>query len=391
MAPLELFDYTIDLVQRTLTVHGPSPRTHPMPPGLFRPNKSRIERIVVQPSRGQALLRLPPDVEMPLELGLGRSSDVLLHGRPIVYLDQNKWSTVARWLNDSASVSPADGAAIERLVELVERKEVVTPASGGHLVETGPLYGDPRIRLANTVLSLSRGWRMRNPIPVRSEELRAGLSGAPMLQKHEVFEPNAQDVLATPLARSTFDDTIPELAALSSELVSALALHDALIDPAQIPDEGGRAKAEAWAGDWERVARAIHAEGWSSRRIRGLGHARLLADVAPETLKVAGELGLRSEESVERLMDKSDPVASMPYLSRARGVLTGRMLNNTQRWSGNHLVDINYLCCAAGYADVVVGERQTIGYLRQVEDLPHGAASPARSLRVSSCWIEPSN
>jgi hypothetical protein len=42
-------------------------------------------------------------------------------------------------------------------------------------------------------------------------------------------------------------------------------------------------------------------------------------------------------------------------------------------------MDIMFLCCAAGYADVVVGERQTIGYLRQARIVPDGAAL-ARSL-----------
>jgi hypothetical protein len=46
------------------------------------------------------------------------------------------------------------------------------------------------------------------------------------------------------------------------------------------------------------------------------------------------------------------------------------MCNAGQRWEANDLVDIMFLCCAAGYADVVVGERRTIGYLRQARHPP---------------------
>jgi hypothetical protein len=50
------------------------------------------------------------------------------------------------------------------------------------------------------------------------------------------------------------------------------------------------------------------------------------------------------------------------------------MRNTTQKWEPNHLIDIQFLACASGYADIVIGERQTIDYLQKVDDAPTGAA-----------------
>jgi len=40
-------------------------------------------------------------------------------------------------------------------------------------------------------------------------------------------------------------------------------------------------------------------------------------------------------------------------------------LRNEGPWKANDLIDIMFLCCGAGYADVVVGERRAIASLRQ--------------------------
>ena len=56
-----------------------------------------------------------------------------------------------------------------------------------------------------------------------------------------------------------------------------------------------------------------------------------------------------------------------------RAWLFARVRNTQQGWESNDLIDGMYLCCAAGYADLVVGERNAIGYLRQGRDCPLGA------------------
>jgi hypothetical protein len=57
----------------------------------------------------------------------------------------------------------------------------------------------------------------------------------------------------------------------------------------------------------------------------------------------------------------------MPYGGRLYEVLYHRLRNADDTWERNDLIDMNFLCCAAGYADIVVGEKQTTEYLRRAE------------------------
>lgn len=57
----------------------------------------------------------------------------------------------------------------------------------------------------------------------------------------------------------------------------------------------------------------------------------------------------------------------MPYVGRLGEVLYLRLRNADEKWEANDLNDMNSLCAAAGYADVTVGEKKTIEYLRRVE------------------------
>lgn len=97
-----------------------------------------------------------------------------LAGRLIVYLDQNQWSLLSR-ASDASSVMPEDDRqAALRLAELARGGALVLPASSAHYHETTKWRDDAaRLRLELTVLQLSRGWQLRDPLQVRRDELRA--------------------------------------------------------------------------------------------------------------------------------------------------------------------------------------------------------------------------
>jgi hypothetical protein len=57
-----------------------------------------------------------------------------------------------------------------------------------------------------------------------------------------------------------------------------------------------------------------------------------------------------------------------------RAVISARLRSGAASWKGNDLLDLNFLCCAAGYVNVVVGERRTIGDMRTARAVPEGAA-----------------
>jgi hypothetical protein len=387
---MEDFDYDIDLQGRSLTVFGLEPRTVPLPEDVLPAGVSQIEHIAVRPSEGYAVVRLPGSVDATIELRLGRTAPDALVGRRVVYLDQNHWSTLSAWRIGSDRVTAENAAAAERLVDLAQAGQVVLPVSAGHLVETTPLFDEPRVARAGTLLEVSRGWQMRNPVHVRSDELRLGIVGHDSPRATDVFAPGADELFSLPRSRVNLSDLPEPFAELGSELVPALAIAEALVDRNAIPDEGGEAMAASWAAKFQRLAEHLRSECASPRRIREVGHGMFLADLADELLAISRDLGLSPDALLSRLPEKGEPVRSMPYLSRARGTLTLRMSNPNQKWEPNDLIDIQFLTCAAGYADVVVGERQTIDYLRRVEDVPEGGLLPKRWRRpwtcLKRCW-----
>lgn len=370
---MDAFDYDIDFTTRTLTVVGDRPHDMVMPPGLFAGTDaaSGIDRIAVRPSAGHAIVALP-GVDAVVELRIGRLASDLLNDRNIVYLDQNHWSAISAW-RTGAPVSDEIAAAAERLVALVEEERILLPASGAHLVETTPLYGERRVALAGTVLSLSRGWQMRNPFHVRIDELRAGLRGADPVA-NDVFTPNSDQVFTTAMREPDSSDLPGKFADLTAEMISMLGLYSAVIDSQAIPDSGGKEAAGRWAADWQRVAGLIVIDGLSREKAAEVAHARLIVDAGHELMVVSRELGLSAEDIGTAMLAKDNPIETMPYMSRLAGVLFRRMRNTSQTWEPNHLFDIHFLCCAAGYADVVIGERQTIDYLQRLRDIPPGAA-----------------
>ena len=44
-----------------------------------------------------------------------------------------------------------------------------------------------------------------------------------------------------------------------------------------------------------------------------------------------------------------------------------RFRNAHDNWEANDLTDMNFLCAAVGYADITIGEKKTIDYLRRGE------------------------
>jgi hypothetical protein len=376
--PVEQAGFVVDLGRRTITLNPgrPTEATLDLPNGVFAFN-TNIRKIALLPGARRVVLTLPENVEAVVELGASREvGEDLQRGRPIVYLDQNHWSTISAWRQGDGRVATSETPAAQRLSELVQQQRILLPASAGHFVETTPLYGARRVALAGTVLDLSRGWQMRNPLHVRIEELRRGLLGEPPIAD-AVFGPAADELFASsreePDVWHPGEDVPQDLGAINREIVGVLALYDAIVDDHAIPDQGGQAAAAAWSAEFATLAQQLRADGASRELRRRVSHARLITDMAPELMGLGHEIGLTAEEVATKLTTREDLVSAMPFVSRVRAVLFGRLSNATQRWEPNHLIDIMFLGCAAGYADLVIGERQTIGYLRQASGVPEGA------------------
>ena len=114
--------------------------------------------------------------------------------------------------------------------------------------------------------------------------------------------------------------------------------------------------------------------------VRRVAYGNLILDLPDTLIEVAGMVGIPVEEVIDRLTSDKELVSRMPFLGQMNQLLFARLRNAAQRWESNDLIDVMFLSCAAGYADVLVGERTTIGYLRQAR-APRARAILATSLR----------
>jgi hypothetical protein len=287
----------------------------------------------------------------------------------VVYLDQCHWSTLARWACDPGSVTNRDeAAAADKLIEWAHARRIVLPLSSGHVMETTPLYGEKRQRLAMTMLQLSRGWHMRNPLLVRQEEIgrvidnaTAGTSGR---DRPEVFTLDPDALYATPYSPAPEPEPtgLPEyLDWLCARLTAVSANFGLLMDPERIAPE----KTSGWCNALDALARDAEFQAMPAARRRATAQARALADAIADVpvLTRIQRSGLASEDTVNALLHGLQASTdTMPFLRLHADALSVRLLNRA-RWEPNDLVDMLYLSCAAAYADGVAAERTAARYL----------------------------
>lgn len=366
------------------------PVSLPFPPQLLTrrmPDGTNIERIVVPGSLDHVVLGLPHGVQATVEIRVaGMSVEAQKAQRPVVYLDQNIWSVVDAVRSGRGKVGQSEHVAAERLIALAADQSILLPASSGHLVETGPMYGARRVSLASTVLQLSRGWQMRNPLWVRVDEFTDGLRGR-WPGENEVFAPQADGLFGSERTLLSPKEGIGSLEALLGLVASILAVADSIVDAEAIPDEGGAAAANGWASNWAEISKKMHDASEPANMFRRAAGANVIWDAMDSVGEAAQRTQITTADAITRLTDDADPIAEMPFLAQMRQHMYYRLRNRTQRWEGNHLTDIMFLCCAAAYADLVVGEKQTVGYLRQARS-PAPRAQLATKLAEALALIE---
>lgn len=98
-------------------------------------------------------------------------------GRPTVYLDQNHWSTLFNARYSRARVHGGERTAVIAIAALAQERKLVLQASFCTYTEATKFTDDvSRYQLGLTVLQLSAGWQLRDPLQVRRTELRKALA-----------------------------------------------------------------------------------------------------------------------------------------------------------------------------------------------------------------------
>ncbi|MDW5593475.1 hypothetical protein VSS74_03945 [Conexibacter stalactiti] len=340
---------------------------YPMPAG-FRDVNMPLRRMDIDVERDRLAITLRDGTVAIVELGVisERDGDDR-RGRLVAYLDQNRWSTLSAWRHGNRVISPSEADGARRIAEYVRAGKLILPMSAAHMIETSALHSERRTTLAATMLEFSRGWQSRNPVAVRREELVAALRGEEP-RARSIVSLGPEGIFTQPLRQPSGDARWPQVMALAfPRLVNVMSVYSTLISPQKVPNETGKAAAERWSTTFPRLADWLRANNATARQARMTAHGAVLADLAPEIEQLA------SVPEIRTWLERSyGDVTALPYLSRYRAVVFAR-IRNAGRWEGNDLIDLHYLCSAAAYADLVVGERRTIGELRTASGIPTGA------------------
>ena len=176
LATVDVVIITLERESRSVTLTRSDGKVAevPLPAAVLGPS-SALASLQLVP--GRALLATTRSgeefgFEMPLAAQQGDAES-----RVSVYLDQKDWTQVARNLSFPNDAVGQDRADAEQLAHWVECRDVILPISSGHYYETTKWTVDERrLPLGLTMLRLSRGWQMRDPLQVRRNELRSALS-----------------------------------------------------------------------------------------------------------------------------------------------------------------------------------------------------------------------
>ncbi len=155
----------------------------------------------------------------------------------------------------------------------------------------------------------------------------------------------------------------------------------AIVGDVSLDSAEGREAARLWAESHVPFAEAMASQGLTETESRAATRARFLSDLGIELPAAAVSAGMSPESMGHWITNDSEAeIAAAPFLGLMREVMDMRLRNPNERWEANDLVDMLFLCCAAAYADVVVAEKKTVGYLRRARKHSFGRARLCTSL-----------
>lgn len=320
-------------------------------------------------------------IEMDLDLSVGERG---ARG-PIVYLDQNHWIALARAEVGADQPSSVRSAAHE-ISALARAAQITLPLSAAHVVEIAKKGARQRTDVAQIMLELSRGWQMRSPLAVRNTELdlcfaaAVGARDEGTVRQREAFTlaPAAiwSDPVYHPVSGAPPSNLPDFLGPLTEQLSWVSSFAEVLLHRSPLVSQEGIAVGTAWASGMRDLAQQLRSNARAKPHRRQLTLTRMLTDMQHDLVRAFAASGLSETEFAQWLTtDAEQAIAQLPALSRVREVLHLRLINADDRWELNDLNDLFFLATAAGYADVVVGEKKTCSYLARVQgQVPAGAA-----------------
>lgn len=289
------------------------------------------------------------------------------HGRPVVYLDQNHWNTIRLAMTSPDDVT--NKSEIEpalRLIELAQDDGIILPVSSGHLRETAPLVGQRRYQQGVAMANFSAGWQMRHPSRVwRDEHMRMFAAemkiGVPWSATAPVFtlEPHAlldDEVEARDMEA---DDLQLFLLTLSSPMVILEVLLDQSVRAGASPD--------AWVTRNQSLTNHLRTSGLTKKQKETAALGYVSQDNPAALQDALNAIGVEPALRSFIVEQQAKLLASQPFLGYYSELFVQRHISSSTLWKPNDLIDLMFLCCAAGYAEYVVAEKQTGTQLIQAQ------------------------
>ncbi|HVA19653.1 MAG TPA: hypothetical protein VMU55_05735 [Solirubrobacteraceae bacterium] len=193
----------------------------------------------------------------------------------------------------------------------------------------------------------------------------------------------------SPLRREPEDLSQAPWPEASRRVACAVSIYSTLVEPERLESAEGEDMAERWAAKHHVLALDMRERGTAKKDIPDVAWAMLLSDLKHEIAEAAMGARVSVADAMKWLEnDALNDLAGMPYLARHYELIRQRLSNADDRWEGNDLTDVNFLACAAGYADVVVGEKKMSEYLRRAEARAPVGASVYRMLPDAVVGLE---
>lgn len=298
--------------------------------------------------------------------GFNPNSPPPFNGRASVYLDQNRWRTVADALHDPERIAdPGERQAAQDLIQLALDGGIVLPLSMGHMLETAGLHNERRYEVGVAMASLAGGWQIRNPLDLWKQEAELTIRdqlGLPNIGRIYpiVTEPGAlfgSDSKMGIAKEMTDVDTFIAMLTMPNVILGML------IDPKPLPKH----PLTMWIDHHTRITSRMDAENVPKNQRRQLARRRYWNEniafyTAPyRKLTRSTDFPTFSDREVASLLSASPMVGLLSEL------FVRRFKDRQNKWRRNDLIDIFHLSSAAAYADYVCAEKHTGTQLREAQ------------------------
>ena len=359
--------WAVDNLRGTLTIVLQDGRTvsEPMPPEL-RPARSRISSTIFDWERWW-IHSFTEFGDWIIAEGFNPTALPAFHGRPAVYLDQNRWRTVADALVEPERIEDADErSAARRIVYLASDDGIVLPLSTGHMVETAGLHSQRRYEVGVAMAKLSGGWQIRNPLDVWRHE-----ATTTMAQRLGTMSEGASFHPITTEPGALFgSDTSLGLSPRAEDheiFLAMLTMPNTVLDVLVNPEAMAKDPLANWVDHHARITSQFHELAGSKHQRRGTARRRFWNEninyytAAHRRLVDRGHFPMFSDRELETLL------AASPMVGLLSELFIRRFIDHKVKWRRNDLIDMLHLSSAAGYADYVAAERHTGTQLRAAQ------------------------